>query len=89
MGLARLQILSDREASTIRGRGFEPGSQLAGFESYQQSKAEFKDHVADFRERIKEHTFAGTATFKKSKENFQKHVKKFRDAVCDFKHKVH
>jgi hypothetical protein len=89
MGLGKLQVLSDREASVIRGRGFEPGSQLAGFESYQQSIADFKEHVADFRERIKGHTFAGTERFKKSKDNFQKHVTKFRDAVCDFKHKVH
>jgi hypothetical protein len=89
MGLSGLVILSDREASVIRGLGFEPGSHLAGFESYQQSKADFKETVAEFRERIKHHTFAGTAGFKKSQENFHRHVQRFHEAVKEFKHKIH
>ena len=89
MGLTGLQILSDREASAIRGLGFEPGPHLAGFESYQLSKAKFKEHVAEFRERIKNHTFAGKARFKNSIEKFHKHVKKLHDKVKHFKHKIH
>jgi hypothetical protein len=89
MGLAGLQILSDREASAIRGLGFEPGSHLAGFESYQLSKTEFQEHVAEFRARIEIHTFAGAARFKNSIENFHEHVTKFHDKVSHFKHKIH
>src|SRR5262245_31268761 len=66
MGITGMQILSDHEAATIRGHGFEPGSQLAGFEHYQQSKAAFKGHVAEFRKRIKNHTFPGNTRFKNS-----------------------
>jgi hypothetical protein len=89
MRLSGLQILSDHEASAIRGHGFEPGSHLAGFQHYQQSKAKFKEHVAEFRERIKNHTFAGKARFKNSIEKFHKHVKKLHDKVKHFKHKIH
>ena len=89
MGLAQLQLLSDTDALAIRGRGFEPGSHLVGFEHFQQSKAEFHEHVADFRDRIDGHTFAGAAGFKEAKRDFHKHVKKFHDAVRDFRHKIH
>jgi hypothetical protein len=89
MGLAGLQILSDREASAIRGHGFEPGSHLAGFESYQLSKFEFQEHVAEFRDRIKHHTFAGAVRFKTSIDGFHGHVTKFHDKVSRFKLKIH
>jgi hypothetical protein len=89
MGLAGLQILSDREASAIRGFGFEPGSHLAGFEHYQLSKTEFKERVAKFRERIKNHSFKGSARFKDSIEDFHDRVRKFHDKVAHFKHKIH
>ncbi len=89
MGLAGLQILSDREATAIRGHGFEPGSHLAGFENYQLSKVEFQEHVAEFRDRIKNHTFAGTVRFKNSIDDFHEHVTKFHDKVSRFKLKIH
>jgi hypothetical protein len=89
MGLRGLHVLSDHEASAIRGFGFEPGSHLAGFEGYQLSKIEFQEHVAEFRERIKHHTFRGAARFKGSIEDFGKQVQKFHDKVAHFKHKVH
>jgi hypothetical protein len=89
MGLAGLQVLTDAQAAAIRGRGFEPGSQLDGFEHYQQSKIEFKERVAEFRHRIKHHTFAGKEGFQESIVIFHHHVKKFHEAVKAFKHKIH
>jgi hypothetical protein len=89
MGLADLQILTDREASAIRGFGFDPGSHLAGFEHYQLSKTEFKERVAEFRDRIKNHTFKGAVRFKDSIDDFHDHVRKFHDKVAHFKHKIH
>jgi hypothetical protein len=89
MGLDGLEILSDQEATAIRGFGFDSGSHLAGFESYQLSKTEFQEHVAEFRARIKSHTFKGAARFKGSIEDFGKHVQKFHEKVTHFKHKIH
>ena len=89
MGLADLQILSDGEASAIRGRGFEPGSHLAGFESYELSKLEFQARVGEFRERIKSRSHKGAPGFASSKQRFEGHVTKFHDAVQIFRHKTH
>jgi hypothetical protein len=89
MGLAGLQTISDSEALAIRGRGFDPSTALAGFESYEQSKVEFQTRVAEFRARIENHSFRGAARFANSKENFRKHVTSFQGAANRFKQKIH
>ena len=81
MGLGGLQVMSDVDASAVRGSGFDPGDFLNGFEHYRQSIDNFHERVADFQDRIDDHVFKGKAGFEKSKENFHKHVMKFRRAV--------
>jgi hypothetical protein len=80
MGLGGLQVMSDVDASAVRGSGFD-ASDLDGFEHYRQSIVNFREHVADFQDRIDGHVFKGKARFEKSKENFHKHVMKFHQAV--------
>ena len=93
MGLAGMTIMTDAEASAIRGSGFKP-TDLNGFADYQQSINEFHEHVADFRERvaafqgrIERHIHKGKDGLKKSKENFHKNMKKFHRGTKKFRHK--
>ena len=89
MGLGELKFLTDQQASTIRGRGFKSGDILDGFEHFEASKAAFAEHVAEFRDRIEDHTFAGAAKFAKWKDGFAKDVAKYHAKVGAFQQRIH
>ena len=81
MRLSGLEIISDSDAMSIRGSGFNPGESLSGFADFQQHKLEFKQRVAEFQGRIDSHVFTGAASFQKNKAAFQNHVNKFHAKV--------
>jgi hypothetical protein len=89
MGLTDLRPLSDEEAASVRGMGFDPGSQLAGFASYEQSKAAFHERVGEFRSRLQSHSYRGAADFTASQLDYHRQVQSFHDAVGQFRHKIH